>query len=55
MAFEKSKWIWLASGECADQYAEFVEKIEYTSDENIHISLSCDGDYTLFANGEYVA
>ena len=27
--FEKSKWIWVASGECPDQYVEFCERISY--------------------------
>ena len=61
--FEKAKWIWIrAQGNPAmpslgvDEYGEFFSEFDYTSDlEKVFCRISCDGDYTLFINGEFVA
>ena len=52
--FEKSKWIWLPSGECDDQYAEFFDTVTYVGGP-MSVRLSADSDYTLFVNGTYAA
>ncbi|MBR7160589.1 MAG: hypothetical protein IKD20_06095 [Clostridia bacterium] len=52
--FDKSKWIWLSTGEGEDQYAEFRDTLHYLGGE-VYIRLSCDSDYTLYINGKYVA
>ncbi len=53
-AFEKAQWIWVEKESLPDSYGEFYE--EFTWDgEGCECLLSCDGDYTLFVNGEYVA
>jgi len=52
--FEKSKWIWLASGECADQYAEFLDTVCHFGEKTV-INISADSDYALFVNGRYAA
>ena len=52
--FEKGKWIWLAEGEGKDQYAEFCDSFTYDGTQAF-MSISCDTDYTLFINGNFVA
>ena len=54
MIFQKSQWIWLASGETPDQYAEFFDKISGSDNKTI-LRLSCDSDYALFINERFVA
>ena len=52
--WEQAKWIWIDSEQGMDEYAEFyAEFIDKTG--RAVCRLSCDGDYTLFINGEYVA
>lgn len=52
--FERSKWIWLSSGECSDQYGEFFDSFTY-SEGNATLRISCDNDYAVFLNGKYVS
>ena len=52
-AFEKSKWIWINSESEMNQYGEFFAT--FKGEVGTKINLSCDGDYTLFINGKYVA
>lgn len=53
MAFESSKWIWIdETGD--DVHAEFYSELVAKADGAL-CRLSCDGDYTLFINGTYVA
>ena len=54
MIFEKSKWIWKQGEVDADEYVEFYQSLNWKGDD-CSIRLSCDGDYTLFVNGKYVA
>ena len=53
-AFEKSEWIWIASGEGADQYAEFVDTVYHLGKKTM-VNISADSDYALFVNGKYAA
>ena len=53
--FETAKWIWLASGERADQYAEFYDTLSNCLGEAALLRISCDNDYTVWINGRYVA
>ena len=48
-----AKWIWL-NNEKKDQYGEFYSEFN-SSMKSAVCRLSCDGDYTLFINGQYVA
>ena len=52
--FGTSAWIWLASGESKDQYAEFLDTVCHVGGKTV-INISADSDYTLFVNGEYAA
>ena len=51
--FKNSKWIWINNESNKDEYAEFFVDFFTTKKQGI-IHLSCDSDYTLFVNGEYV-
>jgi hypothetical protein len=51
--FEKSKWIWLSEGEQDDQYGEFRDSFT-CFDTDVYVRISCDSDYTLFVNENYV-
>lgn len=53
MAFEKSKWIWMEKSDTPDTYGEFFFTLEKS--DSAYINISCDGDYVLFVNGEYVS
>lgn len=52
--FKKGKWIWADCEECEDQYTEYIDELEGTGEKTL-LYLSCDTDYTLFINGNYVA
>lgn len=53
MEFENAKWIWYSNIDTPDDYCELY--FELPKLEDAQIKLSCDGDYTLFVNGEFVA
>ena len=53
-AFEQAKWIWINSEQNKDEYGEFFAEFSSKKQPTI-CRLSCDGDYTLFVNGEYIA
>ncbi len=51
---KEAKWIWVENDSKPDTYGEFYD--EFTWNEgDVSCLLSCDGDYTLFVNGVYVA
>ena len=50
--FEKSKFIWIDNANM-DTYGEFYAT--FTANSSPICRISCDGDYTLFINGKYVA
>ena len=50
----ESKWIWVDEKSAPDTYGEFYDEFVWEEGE-INCLLSCDGDYTLYINGEYVA
>lgn len=52
--FENSEWIWLSDQSIDDEYGEFFVNIP-PSAESAVCRISCDGDYTLFIDGEYVS
>ena len=55
MQFSKSaKWIWVEQESKPDTYGEFYGTFDWEQGE-VHCLLSCDSDYTLFVNGQYVA
>lgn len=52
--FKHASWIWTSDGAGADEYGEFFGCFD-AGEEGAVCRLSCDGDYTLFVNGRYVA
>ncbi len=53
-AFKTAKWIWYTDVVEENTYGDFFEEIDYDGGE-VLCNLSCDSDYTLFINDEYVA
>lgn len=55
--FKKAQWIWVEKEAGEDEYAEFYPRLNIApkAEEKIICRISCDGDYTLFINGAYVA
>ena len=51
--FEKAKWIWIENKSEKNTYGEFYSR--FVTGSHTKINISCDGDYTLFVNGKYVA
>ncbi len=55
-AFETAKWIWdVANTRQKDEYVEFFKRVTLDAKQKTVMRISCDGDYTLFINGTYVA
>ena len=52
--FERAKWIWVARESLPDSYGEFYDEFSWEGGK-CEVLLSCDGDYTLFVNGQFVA
>ena len=52
--FSKSKWIWASCMQAPDQYTEYKDIIAKQGSKTV-LNISCDSDYTLFINDEYVA
>ena len=54
--FKTAKWIWdIADTQNKDEYVEFFKRIELNANKKTVMHISCDGDYTLFINGKFVA
>ena len=53
-AFNAGKWIWVEKESIPDTYGEFYDEFIW-EEGRVCCRLSCDGDYTLFVNGQYVA
>lgn len=52
--FNQAQWIWLHKDHLKNEYGEFFAT--FIGSGNLAVCrLSCDGDYTLFINGKYVA
>lgn len=52
--FNSAKWIWINTKSQKDEYGEFFAPF-IAKKKPTFCRLSCDGDYTLFINGKYVA
>ncbi|MGN1051943.1 MAG: hypothetical protein ACI4SH_00975 [Candidatus Scatosoma sp.] len=53
---KKAQWIWTEKEAGEDEYAEFYPPLHIGEEkEKTVCRISCDGDYTLFLNGAYVA
>lgn len=53
--FQRAKWIWVNAFAGKDEYGEFFMPFTYQGNDKATFRISCDGDYTLFINGKYVA
>lgn len=54
-AFESTKWIWFESPAKPDSYGDFYGEFMLPEVSETIIRLSCDSDYALYINGQYVA
>ena len=54
MQFINAKWIWVENVSNPDTYGEFYDEFNWEQGV-VNCRISCDGDYTLFVNGQYVA
>lgn len=52
--FEKSKCIWPTSEAKADEYAEFIEEIDFFG-RRAELAISSDSNYTVYVNGTLAA
>ena len=52
--FERGRWIWYADTSDEDTYGEFYAPFTATREEGAVCRISCDGDYALYLNGEFV-
>ena len=52
--FKNAKWIWLHGEEREEEYGEFSSAFTAENKQTV-CRISCDGDYTLFVNGNYAA
>ena len=52
--FKLAKWIWVEKDCKPDTYGEFYDEFVW-EEGDVNCRLSCDGDYTLYINGRYVA
>lgn len=53
-AFEKSKWIWTDAEALPDEYAEFIEQVDFFG-KKAEIYISSDSNYTVYVNGSLAA
>lgn len=53
-SFENAKWIWINADGNKDEYGEFFATFS-AKKASCKCRISCDGDYTLFINGKFVA
>ena len=53
--FSSSKWIWFSDNASSDEYGEFFSEFVLSDTKNTVCRISCDGDYTLYVNGKFVA
>lgn len=51
---KKARWVWVEKDCSPDTYGEFFDGFTW-EEGDVNCLLSCDGDYTLYINGEYVA
>jgi len=52
--FSNASWIWYTEAVCPDSYGDFTDNFYYKCGKAV-CHISCDGDYTLFVNGVFVA
>ena len=52
--FEKSKWIWPTPEAHADEYAEFIEDVNFYG-RSAELVISSDSNYTVYVNGSLAA
>ncbi|MBQ8296064.1 MAG: family 78 glycoside hydrolase catalytic domain [Clostridia bacterium] len=51
--FKKAKWIWVDERNAPNTYGEFYDAFQWNGEKTV-CRISCDGDYTLYVNGQYV-
>ena len=52
--FEKSRWIWASDSPKPDEYAEFVEEVNFFG-RSVTLAISSDSNYTVYVNGALAA
>ena len=52
--FQNAKWIWCNGDAQVDEYGEFFTSFLWQKGKTV-CRISCDGDYTLWINGQFVA
>lgn len=52
MVFENARMIWHNKNYTENDYAEFLEKVDFSGDKAV-LRVSASGDYTLFINGKF--
>ena len=52
--FERSKWIWAREGARPDEYAEFIEEVNFNG-KKAELCISSDSNYTVYVNGTLAA
>lgn len=55
MIFKEAKWIWYKKDAGKDEYSDFFVEFKASSFREMICRISCDGDYTLYINGSYIA
>ena len=53
-AFERSKWIWTDAEAQPDEYAEFLEEVDFFG-KKAQLYISSDSNYTVYVNGSLAA
>ncbi len=52
--FNKASWIWYEQNDKKDSYGDFKDSFNFTGNKTV-CNITCDGDYTLYVNGHFVA
>ena len=52
--FENAKWIWCAPTAAPDEYAEFVEEVDFHG-KSLILNISADSNYAVYVNGSLAA
>ncbi len=54
MDARRGKWVWTDERHGKNTRVEFFGELEHRGEGSVELLISCDGDYTLYINGEFV-